>query len=93
MLGFEWDERKAQSNLAKHGVGFEEAASVFGDALAASFPDADHSTQGERRMITVGFASSGRLLFVSHVERGGRIRLVSARLATARERKRHEQFS
>jgi len=85
MLKFEWDDAKAQVNLAKHGVSFEEAASVFGDPLALTFPDPDHSL-GEKRWLTFGVSQSGRLLVVAHTERGRAIRIISARKATRHER-------
>jgi hypothetical protein len=85
MLKFEWDETKARSNLAKHGVSFEEAASVFGDPLALTFVDPDHSL-GEKRWLTFGVSSSDRLLVVAHAERGRSIRIISARKATRQER-------
>ncbi|KAF0099086.1 MAG: hypothetical protein FD187_2988 [bacterium] len=85
MLKFEWDSAKAQSNLTKHGVSFEEAASVFSDPLALSFPDPDHSS-GEKRWVTFGVTCSDRLLVVAHAERGRAIRIISARKATRHER-------
>ncbi|MBM2837503.1 MAG: BrnT family toxin [Deltaproteobacteria bacterium] len=88
-MEFEWDPEKAKRNLKKHGVHFEEASTVFNDALSATFDDHDHSI-GEHRLITVGFSSLGRLLVVSHTDRGKTIRIISARPATARERTRHE---
>ena len=88
-MEFEWDPEKAKKNHKKHGVHFDEASTVFYDPLSATFDDHDHSI-GEHRLITVGFSSSGRLLVVSHTERGKTIRIISARLATARERTRHE---
>ena len=90
MLKFEWDEEKATSNVAKHGVSFEEAASVFGDPLALTFPDPDHSV-GEERMLTFGISHINRLLVVVHTERGRSIRVISARKATKRERGIYEQ--
>lgn len=89
MLKFEWDEAKAQNNLTKHGVSFEEAASVFGDALALTFSDPDHS-QGEKRWLTFGVSQSDRLLVVAHTERGRAIRIISARKATRHEREIYE---
>jgi uncharacterized DUF497 family protein len=83
------DGGKAAANLKKHRVAFEEAVTVFYDPLAATFGDPDHSDD-ESRLITVGYSSRGRLLVVSHVERSGATRLISARRATARERNRHE---
>ena len=88
-MQFEWDQAKAESNLSKHRISFDDAVTVFYDPLAATFDDPDHSV-GERRLITVGRSSRGRLLVIAHVERGETIRIISARLATARERKRHE---
>ena len=88
-MEFQWDPEKAKRNRKKHRVSFEEAVTVFYDSLAATFDDADHSI-GERRFVTIGFSSRGRLLVVSHSERGEAIRIINARPATARERKRHE---
>jgi uncharacterized DUF497 family protein len=89
MIQFEWDNKKAKRNHRKHGVSFEEASTVFYDPLSATFDDPDHSV-GEPRLITVGYSSRGRLLVVSHTERVKSIRIISARPATAHERKRHE---
>jgi len=89
-LRFEWDPRKAATNLAKHGVLFEEAASVFNDPLAYTFADADHSV-GEERQLTFGTSSTGRLLDVISTERGDALRNVSARKATRVERGIYEQ--
>jgi len=86
---FEWDHKKAKRNVKKHRVSFDEAVTVFYDPLAATFDDPDHSV-GEHHFITVGFSSRGRLLVVAHVERAGGTRIISARPATAQERKRHE---
>lgn len=87
---FEWDARKAASNLIKHVVSFEEAVTVFEDPLAVCFADPAHSSAQER-LILVGYSSQSRLLFVSHAEVGENVRIISARLATAFERKHHEQ--
>lgn len=87
---FEWDETKAVANLRKHGVPFEEAASVLSDPLAYTFGDPDHSV-GEQRLLTFGFSQSGRLLAVAHAERGRAIRIISARKATRHERGIYEQ--
>ncbi len=87
---FEWDPRKAKSNLREHGVAFEDAATVFLDPLAVSYPDPDHSGEEERE-VTIGYSTEQRLLFVSHCMRGGRHRIISARKATRRERKQHEE--
>jgi len=87
---YEWDPEKAEANLRKHGVSFEEAATVFLDPLAVTYPDPDHSDE-EDREITIGHSGKQRVLFVSHCQRGDRIRLLSARKATQRERKGHEE--
>jgi len=87
---FEWDEIKAAQNLRTHKVTFDDAASVFLDALAYTFADPDHSV-GELRMVTFGCSQAGRLLAVVHTERGRSIRIISARLATRHERKIYEQ--
>ena len=88
-MQFEWDRDKARRNLKKHGVTFDEAVTVFYDPLSATFDDPDHSVV-ERRLITIGFSALGRLIVVCHTERGSAVRVISARPATARERKRHE---
>ncbi|HEY0511956.1 MAG TPA: BrnT family toxin [Thermoanaerobaculia bacterium] len=89
-MHFEWDPAKAAENLHKHGVSFEEASSVFFDSLSATGRDPDHSL-AEKRLVTFGLASTGRLLTVSHTERGQRIRIISAREATRAERKLYEE--
>jgi uncharacterized DUF497 family protein len=86
---FEWDPEKAKQNFKKHGISFEEAVTAFYDPLSATFDDPDHSL-GEYRYITIGLSSRGRLLVVAHAERGEGLRIISARPATAQERKRHE---
>ncbi len=88
-MQFEWDPEKAKRNLKKHGVSFEEAVTVFYDPLSATFDDPDHSV-GEYRYITIGLSSRDRLLVVAHAKRGEILRIISARIATAHERKRHE---
>ena len=88
-MRFEWDPEKAKQNLKKHGVSFEEALTVFYDPLSATFDDPDHSVD-EYREITVGSSSRERLLVVAHTEREESIRIISARPATAHERKKHE---
>lgn len=90
MLKFEWDAPKSSANLRKHGVSFEEAASVFGDPLALTFADPDHSIR-EARFVTIGQSSRDLLLVVAHVERGRAIRIISARKATKHERTIYEQ--
>lgn len=87
---FEWDEAKASSNLRRHAVSFEDAASVFLDPWALTFSDPDHSTQEERE-ITIGRTGRQQVVFVSHCQRASRIRIISARKATRRERKQYEE--
>ncbi len=87
---FAWDQEKALRNFTKHGVNFAEAATVFTDPLAVCFTDPAHSLD-EERQILVGYSQQQRLLFVSYRESEGEVRLISSRLATAHERKRHEQ--
>ena len=89
-MEFEWDAPKAATNTGKHGVSFDEAASVFLDQLAVSGLDPDHSV-GESRYITFGLSSLGRLLTVSHTYRPGAIRIISARRVTRPERKLYEE--
>ena len=91
-MRLEWDREKAKKNYRKHKVSFDEAMTVFYDPLSATFDDPDHSV-GEQRSITLGYSSRGRLLVVSHTERGKTVRIISARLATTQERKRHESYS
>ena len=88
-MQFEWDREKEKKNLKKYKVSFDEAMTVFYDPVSATFDDPDHSVD-EQRLITVGYSSRGRLPLVSHTERGKAIRIISARTATAHERKRHE---
>jgi uncharacterized protein len=88
-MQFEWDPGKAKRNLNKHGISFEEAVTVFYDPLSATFDDPDHSV-GEPRFITIGFSSRGRLMVLAHATRREALRIISARLATPRERKKHE---
>ncbi len=89
-LQFEWDETKARTNLAKHGVSFEEASTVFGDPLSLTIPDPLHS-QTEERFLVLGHSFRGGLLVVAHTERGDRIRIISARRATRHERRTYEE--
>ena len=86
---FESHDRKALRNLEKHGVSFGEAEMVFEDPLAATFDDPEHST-GEQRYYIIGLSSGRRLLAVWYTERGGSIRILSARPVTKRERKGYE---
>jgi uncharacterized protein len=87
---YEWDPRKAKSNLRRHRVSFDEAASVFLDPLAVTFPDPEHS-EDEFREITIGYSTGQRVVFLSHTRRGNRTRLISARKATKAERKQYEE--
>lgn len=89
-LEFEWDEGKARRNLKKHGVSFEEASSAFGDPLALTIPDPLHSEE-EDRFITLGESNRRRLLVVVTTDRENKIRIISARLATRRERTDYEE--
>ena len=89
-LTFEWDARKARSNLAKHRVGFEEASTIFGDPLSLTIPDPEHS-KTEERFVTMGSAFTGKLLVVVHTDRGDNMRIISARRANRRERKSYEE--
>jgi uncharacterized protein len=88
-MTFQWDPDKASSNTKKHGVSFEEAITVFGDPLAATILDPDHSVS-EFRFLTVGQSRLQRFLVVSHTEREGEVRLISARLATRQEKRHYE---
>jgi len=87
---FEWNALKAAGNLRKHGVSFDEAASVFIDPLSATGDDPDHSLE-ERRFVTFGMSPSGRLLVVAHTEVDDAIRIITAREATRSERKLCEE--
>jgi uncharacterized protein len=88
---YEWDEAKARSNVRKHGVPFSEALTVFLDPLALTVDDPDHSTD-ERRFITIGHSQRRRVLLVAHADRGDdRLRIISARRATRRERHVYEE--
>ena len=87
---FEWDARKAAANRKKHRIPFEEAATVFLDPFALTFPDPEHSLQ-ESREITIGCTMKGRVVFVSHCERQDRVRIIGARLATRAEREQYEE--
>ena len=90
MFRFEWDPRKAVLNLRKHGISLDEAASVFGDIQSLTISDPDSSLD-EARFITLGRSNVGRLLAVVHTERDDKIRLISARRASPRERANYEE--
>ena len=89
---FQWDAVKADANLKKHGVGFDEALSVFADPLARIFDDPDHSLDEPRELI-IGHSVEQRLLIVSFTERGPRTRIIGVREATPSERRHYEQNS
>jgi uncharacterized DUF497 family protein len=88
-MEFEWDDAKAESNERKHGVTFSEAMSVFADFLSVTAYDPGHAAD-EDRFLTMGMSLAGRLVVVSHTDRADSIRIISARLATRRERKDYE---
>jgi uncharacterized protein len=87
---FEWNARKAAANLRKHGISFDEAASVFFDPFSATGDDPDHSLD-ERRFVTFGMSSAGNLLVVAHVQDDDVIRIVTARHVTRAERRLYEE--
>lgn len=88
-MEFEWDEDKAETNERKHGVSFTEAQTVFGDPLALTGYDPDHSDE-EDRYITMGTSLEGRLLVIAHTDRENRVRIISARVASRPERRDYE---
>jgi len=89
-LVFTWDTKKASENIRKHGVSFEEASTVFGDPLSITIEDPYHGV-GEKRMFTMGHSNYLRFLVVVHTARGNIIRIISARLASRRERRTYEE--
>ena len=89
-MEFEWDNNKAITNLQKHGISFSEAATAFGDPLSTTFPDPDHSIN-EKCFITIGLSTGGKIIILSHTDRGDRIRIISARKATRKERRFYEE--
>jgi uncharacterized protein len=88
-MDFEWDPDKAESNVKKHGVSFEDASGAFADPLSITTLDPDHS-EDEIRLLLLGQTTSGRLVVVAHVERGETLRIISARMATPYERRTYE---
>ena len=88
-MKFEWDPAKAAENLQRHGASFEEAA-TFGNQLARTYEDPDHS-QAEARELTFGLSRAGRALVVAHCERRDRVRIISAREMTRREKRDYEE--
>ncbi len=89
-MRFEWHPSKARANLRKHRVSFEEATSVFSDLLSSTIGDPLHSGD-EERLVTLGLSARSRVLVVVHTEREGCVRIISARVATARERRDYEE--
>ena len=87
---YEWHAAKAKANLQKHGVSFDDAATVFLDPMALTYPDPYYSGEEERE-ITIGRTAGHRIVFVSHCQRGNRLRIISARRATRRERSQYEE--
>jgi uncharacterized DUF497 family protein len=86
----DWDIKKAAASLRKHGVSFQEAGTVFGDPMALTFDDPDHSV-GERRLLTFGVTRTSKLLIVCHAEEAGVTRIISAREMNKRERRIYEE--
>jgi uncharacterized protein len=91
-MEFEWNLDKAELNLEKHGISFQEAATIFNDPLSITFPDPEHSI-GENRYVIIGISGFEQLLVVSHTDRGEKVRIISARKATRQERRFYEEGS
>jgi uncharacterized protein len=91
-MEFEWNLDKAELNIEKHGVSFQEATTVFNDSLSVTFPDPDHSI-GENRYVIIGVSRFGQLLVVAHTDRGEKVRIISARKATRQEKRFYEEGS
>ncbi|OHE56268.1 MAG: hypothetical protein A2Z47_09825 [Thermodesulfovibrio sp. RBG_19FT_COMBO_42_12] len=91
-LTFEWDEVKSKANLQKHKVSFEEGKTIFNDPFLFTFPDEKHSAN-EDRFINIGLSANSRILVLTHTEQQDKIRIISCRKATARERKFYEEGS
>ncbi len=89
-MEFTWDDKKAEINYKKYGVTFQEAATIFGDPLSITYDDPDHSTD-EFRLITFGLSRFNRLLVISHAERENKMRIISARQMTKKEKKIYEE--
>ena len=90
-LTFEWDEEKANTNLRKHQISFEEAKTVFNDPMSITIANPDHSIN-EERYVDIGISSQGQILVVVYTERGETIRVISCRKATRREQRAYEQY-
>ncbi|HYA14129.1 MAG TPA: BrnT family toxin [Syntrophales bacterium] len=89
-LTFEWDEVKARENLKKHKVSFDEGKTIFSDPFLLTFPDVENSGT-EERYVNIGLSLRDRVLVLTHTERQGKIRIISCRKATARERTHYEE--
>ncbi len=89
-LLFEWDPNKTRLNVKRHGISFDEASTAFRDPLSHTIGDPLHS-ENESRFVLIGRSVKGRILVIVHTERGDRIRIISARLATYKERSRYEE--
>lgn len=89
-LIFEWDKEKAAVNLEKHGISFEEASTVFADSLSLTINDPLHSWE-EQRFVTIGESVEEEILVVVYTQRDTKIRIISAREATRRERRDYER--
>ncbi len=87
---FEWDPEKAEINISKHGITFPEASTVFGDPLSLTIQDPDHS-ENEQRFLILGQSAESRLLVVSFTDREPNTRIISARKATPKERRKYEK--
>ena len=88
---FKWDPSKATANVRKHGVDFHEAATVLNDVLSTTYPDADHSSTGDARFVTIGMSERDQILVVAHTESNDTVRIITARRATRSERKFYEE--
>lgn len=89
-MEFDWNPDKAALNFEKHGISFQEAATVFNDPLSMTFPDPDHSI-GESRYVIIGLSRFGELLVIAHTDREEKVRIISARKATRQEKRFYEQ--
>ena len=87
---FEWDAEKARQNVDKHGISFEEAVTAFGDPLSVTISDPDHSDSEDRRLL-MGMSRRSRLVVVAFAERSDRLRIITARLASRREKRKYEE--
>jgi uncharacterized protein len=90
VLLFEWDEVKARENLKRHKVPFDEGKTIFNDPFLLTYPDID-SSEAEERYINIGLSVKNRVLVLIHTERQSKIRIISCRKATARERRHYEE--